>query len=223
MRILSFLMSNGPSTYTEDAITVMSGGVWWRMKQEVPQGFLSRTYETPLAAQNCWCLQIHENFTVLERCYMSSSFVVSYDPIIHVQKKLYTRITELEHFTNTLWRVTKIQHLWQRNMLDSEWWQNSDMIWTYHSYIIFAQYIKCWSSQNLRLTTACWKTVTQLLFLNSKIICTFFQQNLDQNYKHCLKQWYKVNTLSDVWAKHLWSHSEQYITIEAWVMKEKEH
>jgi len=53
MRILSFLMSNGPSTYTEDAITVMSGGVWWRMKQEVPQGFLSRTYETPLAAQNC--------------------------------------------------------------------------------------------------------------------------------------------------------------------------
>jgi len=60
------------------------------------------------------------------------------------------------------------------------------------------------SSTEAVKTCACWKTVTQLLFLNSKIICTFFQQNLDQNYKHCLKQWYKVNTMSDVWEKHLW-------------------
>jgi len=47
-------------------------------------------------------LQIHENFTVLERCYMSSSFVVSHDPIISVQKKLYTRTAQLKHFTSTM-------------------------------------------------------------------------------------------------------------------------
>jgi len=52
---------------------------------------------------------------------------------------------------------------------------------------IFAEYIKYWSSQNVRLITVCWKTVTQLLFLNSKIICTFLQQNLDQNKKKLLK------------------------------------
>jgi hypothetical protein len=163
-------------------------------------GCLCRRYETPLEAQNCWCLQIQENFKVSERCCMSSSFVVSHDPIISVQKKLYTHIIEFEHFTNTLW---------QGHMLDSHWWQNSHIIWTYHSYIIFVEYIKYWSSQNLRLITACWKSVIQLLFLNSKIICTFFQQNVDQNKKHCWKQWYKVETLSDVWEKHLQSHSGQ--------------
>jgi len=37
MRILSFLMSNRPSTYIKDVIIVMEWGLWWRMKQEVPQ------------------------------------------------------------------------------------------------------------------------------------------------------------------------------------------
>jgi hypothetical protein len=153
---------------------------------------------------------------------MSSSFVGSHDPIISVQKKLYsyyrvrtfyqyfmisdrdpTLVTE-EHaglrMMTEQWHDLWCEHITHTSSLHST--SSTEAVKTcvwLHSYIIFAQDIKYWSSQNLCLTTACSKTVTQLLFLNSKIICKFFQQNLDQNYKHCLKQWHKVNTLSDVW------------------------
>jgi hypothetical protein len=48
-----------------------------------------------------------------------------------------------------------------------------------------------------------------------------FNRNWIKIKNTAYKQWYKVNTLSDLWEKNLQSHSGQYITIEAWVMNKK--
>lgn len=85
-------------------------------------GRLCRSNETPPEAQNCWCLQIHENFS-FGKMLQVIMFCGAHDPIISVQKKLYTPITELEHFTNTLWRSDKRPNTSDRGTC---WTQNDD-------------------------------------------------------------------------------------------------
>jgi len=79
-RILSFLMSNRPSTYTKDVITIMEWGLWYSMKQQVPQVAYAEVMKHHLKLKTADVCKSTKTL-VLVRCYKSSCSVVHTIPL----------------------------------------------------------------------------------------------------------------------------------------------
>jgi len=158
MRILSFLMSNRHSTYTKDVITVMEWGLWWRMKQEVPQVAYVEHMKHHLqlkTADACKSKKIYgfgKMLHVIKFCGVTRSHYKHTDETVH----LYYRVRTFYRYFTTKWQ--------RPNASDRGtcWTQNDDRIVTSSEHITHTSSLHSTSSTEAVKTCVCLPPVERL-------------------------------------------------------------